>query len=958
MKFPYVLRGSFSSTRKYSSFNVRKTFVEHFVNKHDHQFIKSSSVLPRADPSLSFVNAGMNQFKSVLLGTEEPAAPRVVNSQKCIRVGGKHNDLDAVGRDGTHHTFFEMLGNWSFADYFKEDACKMAWDLLTGPYNLDKEKLVVTYFGGDQRSNLKADQDCADIWRSIGLKSRQIIPNGMSENFWEMGPVGPCGPCTEIYYNKGGKLMELWNLVFVEYERKEDGLLYLLPKKHVDTGMGLERLSRVLQKVDCNYDTDLFQPLFEITQKVSGKDKYSSSFGEEAILDTAYRILADHSRAISIAMADGIFPDQNYKLRKLVRKCFALSINVFQMNGNEILPHLVLKVTEILGETYPELRANLNRTVETLDQEYLLYLKMQSQAKSKWEALVEQFPVLEALPDDHPGLEQAVLQVKDCKEISAELAFHLHTSLGVDKELIEGLAKCFNIPVDLEGYQANVDNQKKGSRATVGAEEKLLSENSVPPTGDDSKYYWEYKNGHYIFPEHMDCKMLALIQNKTLVNSVKAGSECDVVTDHTHFYHEAGGQVSDVGRLCSAKGTADIVDVQKHGKYVLHKVKVLEGVLRQGDPSKLSLDCKHRLLCMQHHSATHLLYSALRKLIPNTYQRSCHVTQSYLTFDFTTPFSLKDEHVETIEEFVNEQIELALPIKRRVMSLQDLPENAVKRPGEHYPDIVSLITMGKEEQVSSEPCCGTHCNNTSDLLKFCILSTKSFGTGVRSVRATAGNLALTILQAGKEAEQEVLSLQSYLDSPEYDSFKASKEIKRMRAKFFEHDQIPLVVKRRLESWLKKIDKKVTQDNKNISRDILEKQVKELLQHSDMMFVVSAFYSDSPEPLSLLRAQQMCSAEKPSLFISRDGDGCIRGRSYVPDIMLSEGFNAETWMQPVLNVFQAVGSPPKGKENKSVWMMKVKSGEELEDKKLVTKAVLEAENYARASLLLSTLKRKQ
>ncbi|XP_059479816.1 alanine--tRNA ligase, cytoplasmic-like [Neocloeon triangulifer] len=943
--------------------DIRKTFIEYFVNEHGHKFVKSSSVMPPGDdPTLLFVNAGMNQFKSVLLGKAEPVTPRAVNSQKCIRVGGKHNDLEAVGKDSTHHTFFEMLGNWSFSDYFKEDACKMAWNLMTGPYGLDRDKLVVTYFGGHTKSNLKADQDCAEVWRSMGLLPRQIIPLGMDDNFWEMGLVGPCGPCTEIYYVKDGKLMELWNLVFVEYERKTDGELLLLPKKHVDTGMGLERLTRVLQGVDSNYDTDLFKPLIKIVEKVSNKEKYSGVYNDEAILDTAYRILADHSRAISIALADGMYPNKNHRLRKIIVKCFSLSETVFNKQGIEILPLLVEGVTEILGESYPELQTNLGRSQELIRQEFERYKELKSQAKSEWGKVLEEYPSLQSLPDDHPGLARAVNKVKDCKEINGKLAFYLYSKFGLDEVLIQSLAECLDIPVDLEGLHKLRNADKIKTIASSDNLEKILADEHVPPTGDQSKYYWEYRNGHYIFSEQMDCKILALLQHHTLLQQVKAGERCTVIVDHTHFYHKSGGQISDSGILSTTSGTGEVVDVQRHGKYVAHTVNVTEGTLSTGEIGKLKLNTANRLGCMQNHSATHLLNAALRKLLPSVHQRASLVTPNFLNFDFSTqvvtkggdPPTLNDEQIQFLEDFVNEQIKAALPVARSTVSLTDLPQGTVKTPGEKYPETVTVVTIGKD--VSIEPCWGTHCNNTADLLHFCIISETSDKTGALSLRALTGHKAQAAVQEGRQAEQEVSDLQLAVQGS-YNGSKISESVKVLMNKLKEND-VPLLVKKRLINSLSEIDKKVSGDRKAICKELVEKHVKECLAKSKSPYIVSLLSSKHYEPLSLRLANTMCLPDKASLFIAKDGDGFLRGRCVVPVDLVSASFDAQSWMSPVLKILGAEGGAPLKKDGKSHFLMNPKKLTDDFDSALLDKALKEAENYARASLLLSALQREQ
>lgn len=363
---------------KLSSKAIRKRFLDYFINDNAHTFIPSSPVVPWNDKSLAFVNAGMNQFKNIFLGQMQRPCLRAANSQKCIRVGGKHNDLRDVGNDSYHHTFFEMLGNWSFGDYYKKEACELAWQLLTSrPYSLDPSRLYVTYFNGDKYLNLSPDLETRNIWKSIGVNEDHILPFGVMDNFWEMGITGPCGPCTEIHIDHRGShdaaskvnkgfddVTELWNLVFIQFNRNEDGSLSPLPTHYVDTGMGLERLVAVLQGKQSNYDTDLFEPLFNAISEVSGFRKYSGKFGNADTdgIDTAYRIIADHTRMATVAIADRIYPDHNHKLRRILRKSLLLSEERFKINnGANLVKEVGNKVSEVLSSVYPEIQKNLKQ---------------------------------------------------------------------------------------------------------------------------------------------------------------------------------------------------------------------------------------------------------------------------------------------------------------------------------------------------------------------------------------------------------------------------------------------------------------------------------------------------------------------------------------------------------------------------------------------------------------------
>ncbi|KAF4522661.1 hypothetical protein B566_EDAN012103 [Ephemera danica] len=422
--FRFILRRNFSTKKNPTASEIRQSFLDFFIKENDHTFIKSSSIIPHDDPTVAFVNAGMNQFecaglvtsrfKSILLGVQAPAVPRAANSQKCIRVGGKHNDLETVGNDGTHHTFFEMLGSWSFGDYFKERTCSMAWQYMTETLRLQPQDLVVTYFAGDERERLAADEETAQIWRNLKVTGERLLPGSMKDNFWEMGPVGPCGPCTEIHIRLPHGLMEIWNLVFIEYERKPDGSLSKLSRKHVDTGMGLERLCSVVQNVPTTFDTDLFSPLFSCISKVSNVGAYGGSFDCGSEMDRGFRILADHSRAVSVALADGMFPDQNHKLRRLLRRSLHISEQVFKQAGPHLTSELVCAVTKSLGDFYPELQTSLSRSLAIVANESEAYNAARRSASVEWRRMVQEKPELADLPGDLPGLPTAVAELKYC----------------------------------------------------------------------------------------------------------------------------------------------------------------------------------------------------------------------------------------------------------------------------------------------------------------------------------------------------------------------------------------------------------------------------------------------------------------------------------------------------------------------------------------------------------------
>ncbi|KAG8234413.1 hypothetical protein J437_LFUL015523 [Ladona fulva] len=444
-----------------STDEIREEFIKYFQN-HGHKFIRSSPVVPHCDPSVTFVNAGMNQFKSVFLGINPPPAPRAVNSQKCIRVGGRHNDLEVVGSDSYHHTFFEMLGSWSFGDYFKRDACKYSWEHLTKMFALDPKRLYVTYFGGEKNTGLEPDLETREIWLEMGVPESHVLPFGVKDNFWEMGPTGPCGPCSEVHYDFHGRtlaservnagfpdLIELWNIVFIQYVRHENGTLSPLPCKHVDTGMGLERLACVMQGVTSTYDTDIFRPLFHAIQKITGAPAYEGKFLKDDIhgTDTAYRILADHARMITVAIADGMLPDHNHRLRRVIRRALSVSQDLLRKGseGHKLLFEICAQTANSLESAYPGIVPRLESIKAVLAHEEQVLLNLRSHSSSQWSKLISKWPQLADVDvASSPGLVQAFEELQalvrnGVKSVNEKMAFSLYDTYGLNEDFSKAI---------------------------------------------------------------------------------------------------------------------------------------------------------------------------------------------------------------------------------------------------------------------------------------------------------------------------------------------------------------------------------------------------------------------------------------------------------------------------------------------------------------------------------------
>uniref|UniRef100_A0A4W3JQE9 alanine--tRNA ligase n=1 Tax=Callorhinchus milii TaxID=7868 RepID=A0A4W3JQE9_CALMI len=620
---------------------VRDTFVRYFREKHGHREVASSPVTPRADPSLLFVNAGMNQFKPLLLGTVDPRSEmagykRVVNSQKCLRAGGKHNDLEDVGRDLYHHTFFEMLGSWSFGDYFKEEACSMAWELLTQVYGIPEDQLYVTYFGGDAALRLSPDEETREIWRSIGVSPGRLLPFGLGDNFWEMGETGPCGPCTEIHYDHvrgrdasaqvnaaDPEVLEIWNLVFMEYNREADGNLRPLPRRSVDTGLGLERLTAVLQGKRSNYDTDHFTPLLDAIRMGSGARCYRGLVGaaDTESVDMAYRVLADHARALAVCIADGILPGMTGTARAV-----RFSSEVLHAPPG-LLASLVPTVVETLGDVYPELTRDVTQIMDVINENEEAFMSSLVRGRRIINRTLERSSGAQTFPVD--------------------VAWSLYQNLGFPLDLISVMLEERGVRLDSAGLEqrereeTESQSRQPGSEVTGRLSVHAIAElqrNGVPTTDDTPKYsYTLGSNGNYVF-EPSRAQVLALCVDQSLVQEVGEGHCCSVILDRTNFYPEQGGQSPDRGYLVPDQHQDSLLpveDVQMWAGYVAHQVTALV-TLRVGEKVSLYVDESHRVGCMVHHTATHLLNYALRLVLGvHTEQRGSDVTAERLRFDFS-----------------------------------------------------------------------------------------------------------------------------------------------------------------------------------------------------------------------------------------------------------------------------------------------------------------------------------
>ena len=703
---------------------IRQNFLKFFESK-GHQVVSSSPVVPGDDPTLLFTNAGMNQFKDVFLGFDKRAYNRATTAQKCIRAGGKHNDLDNVGYTARHHTFFEMLGNFSFGDYFKKDAIRYAWELLTTVYKLPAEKLWVTVYA--------EDDEAYDIWqKEIGVPAERIIRIGdnkggryASDNFWMMGDTGPCGPCTEIFYDHGDHIaggppgspdedgdryIEIWNNVFMQFNRDEDGVMHPLPKPSVDTGMGLERIAAVLQHVHSNYEIDLFVNLLKAAKAaVDGAGAGNCDANSPSL-----KVIADHIRACSFTVADGVIPGnagRGYVLRRITRRAIR---HGYKLGARTPFFHkIVAALVQEMGEAYPELKANQARVTEVLKQEE------------------ERF--FQTITNGMEILETALANTS--KVIDGETAFKLHDTFGFPLDLTADVCRERGVTVDDAGFEVAMNRQRDQARAAG----KFKMAQGLEYSGAPTVFHG------YDTLNKDSAKVLALYVDGTQVNSIKAGDNAVLVLDNTPFYAESGGQVGDAGELRNQSSLFEVEDTLKIQADVFgHHGQVLEGEIKVGDQLNAKVNAERRARTIRHHSATHLMHKALREVLGGHVQQKGSLVDADKTrFDFTHTAAMTPEQVAQVEQLVNTEILANAATSAKVMSLDDAQKTgAMMLFGEKYGESVRVLEIGS----SKELCGGTHVQRTGDIGIFKILSESGVAAGIRRVEAITGDRALTYLQ--------------------------------------------------------------------------------------------------------------------------------------------------------------------------------------------------------------------
>ncbi|MDN0933752.1 alanine--tRNA ligase [Escherichia coli] len=717
-----------------STAEIRQAFLDFFHSK-GHQVVASSSLVPHNDPTLLFTNAGMNQFKDVFLGLDKRNYSRATTSQRCVRAGGKHNDLENVGYTARHHTFFEMLGNFSFGDYFKHDAIQFAWELLTSEkwFALPKERLWVTVY--------ESDDEAYEIWeKEVGIPRERIIRIGdnkgapyASDNYWQMGDTGPCGPCTEIFYDHGDHIwggppgspeedgdryIEIWNIVFMQFNRQADGTMEPLPKPSVDTGMGLERIAAVLQHVNSNYDIDLFRTLIQAVAKVTGATDLSNK---------SLRVIADHIRSCAFLIADGVMPsneNRGYVLRRIIRR----AVRHGNMLGAKetFFYKLVGPLIDVMGSAGEDLKrqqAQVEQVLKTEEEQFARTLE-------RGLALLDE--ELAKLSGD---------------TLDGETAFRLYDTYGFPVDLTADVCRERNIKVDEAGFEAAMEEQRRRAREASGFGADYNAMIRVDSASEFKGYDHLELNG----------KVTALFVDGKAVDAINAGQEAVVVLDQTPFYAESGGQVGDKGELKGANFSFAVEDTQKYGQAIGHIGKLAAGSLKVGDAVQADVDEARRARIRLNHSATHLMHAALRQVLgTHVTQKGSLVNDKVLRFDFSHNEAMKPEEIRAVEDLVNAQIRRNLPIETNIMDLEAAKaKGAMALFGEKYDERVRVLSMG---DFSTELCGGTHASRTGDIGLFRIISESGTAAGVRRIEAVTGEGAIATVHADSDRLSEVAHL--------------------------------------------------------------------------------------------------------------------------------------------------------------------------------------------------------
>ncbi|KTW30733.1 alanine-tRNA ligase [Pneumocystis carinii B80] len=843
---------------KWPSKKIRGTFISYFEER-GHTFVPSSSVVPYNDPTLLFTNAGMNQYKSIFLGTVDLYSPlgklrRAVNSQKVIRAGGKHNDLEDVGKDSYHHTFFEMLGNWSFGDYFKKEAISYSWDLLTRVYGLPIDQLYVTYFEGDEENGILPDIETRDLWISIGVNENHVIPGSKKDNFWEMGDTGPCGPCTEIHYDRIGKrnaaslvnkddfnVIEIWNNVFIQYNREKDGKLSPLPSKHVDTGMGFERLVSILQNKSSNYDTDIFSPLLQRVHEITGVRPYQGKFGAEDIdgIDTAYRVIVDHVRTLTFSISDGCVPSNDgrgYVIRRILRRGARYVWKKFNYPIGDFFSSLAPTLITQMVDAFPELEKARDTLKNILDAEEMSF----SKTLERGEKILDKYL-------------QNTME-KGVKVLSGTDVWSLYETYGFPVDLINLIAEERGMEIDQKGFKDAETRSKEISRKSYNNNLQKLK--TLEMTLDN---FTKLRNMNIMYTDDsykynygtIDSNIKAIFYDKLFKNStkdIKQGERMIIILDKTNFYGEEGGQEGDIGKLIlEGKAEFFVEDTQLNAGYVLHIGYMNYGDFELGDKIICEYeDLERRKFLRNNHSATHILNFSLKKILGDTvYQKGSLVAAEKLRFDFSYNSKISMSDLEKIEDMCNSFIlgdyslyykEIDLNLAKKIQGIRTLS-------GEAYPDPVRVVSIGvdlnevmkspilpKWMDYSIELCGGTHVNKTSDIKNFVIVDESGISKGIRRIVALTSHQADLALRLADEFSERL----TFLESLPF----CFEKIQRSKSMAAELDSIVIsaIQKFKFREALLKIQK-----------DILESEkIKKKEDEKKVINLIKTYFSENPD----------------------------------------------------------------------------------------------------------------
>lgn len=714
-----------------NSKQIRKDFLDYFESK-GHSIVPSAPIVLKDDPTLMFNNSGMAQFKDFFLGYKKPTSVRIADTQKCLRVSGKHNDLDDVGKDTYHHTMFEMLGNWSFGDYFKEEAIAWAWELLTEVYKIPKDYLYVTVFEGDKEDGTAQDTEALELWKKH-ISADRILFGNKKDNFWEMGETGPCGPCSEIHVDIRSaeekakipgkdlvnldhpQVVEVWNLVFMEYLRKADGSLTALPAKSIDTGMGFERLAMVLQGKTSNYDTDIFLPLIQDLEKICGK-----RYGDAEATDIAFRVIVDHLRAVSFVIADGQLPSNSgagYVVRRILRRAISYGYRFLDLK-EAFIYKLIPRLRDQMGEFFPELEKQFQLVTDVIKEEETNFLHTIEHGLARLDHFIQQNP--------------------DLKVIAGEVVFELYDTYGFPADLSRIIAEEKSLTIDEEGFEAAMEKQKQRSKS---ASSFSVSDWTVLIEDDIEEFI-----GYDQTEAKVRITRWRKVENKT-------GEFYQLVFQMTPFYAESGGQIGDIGYLENQFEKVEIINTKKENNLIVHFTETLPKYIEL--PYNAVVDVERRNHIMRNHTATHLLHEALRDVLgKHVEQKGSYVGPDYLRFDFSHFNKLSEEELEKVTLQVNQKIRAHIPLeeKRSIPFKKAVEEGAMALFGEKYGDVVRVIKFGD----SVELCGGTHVQNTSDIVLFKLQSESSSAAGVRRIEATTGVAAIEDLKDSFQKYNQIL----------------------------------------------------------------------------------------------------------------------------------------------------------------------------------------------------------